>query len=132
MGFWRDLFKSEKSIRAEEEALEQSLKEIEDSMKEGYEDKPVELYEVVVRGDNFQHVYQDLKTYTYSIKKNGHAVLDLKFVDTYQQVVYAAGNWKMISSTKQDIKPAEVDQVKLAWEDPEKKKLPEFPVTLEN
>lgn len=91
---------------------------------------PVTLYEVIVRGADFEHVYSDLIGYEYGVKKYGVLNLDLKYADKYRQNYYAAGTWKHVSSGKQDLKNADVEQVKLAWEDPEQKKLPEFPITL--
>jgi hypothetical protein len=93
--------------------------------------KPVQLFELIVVGGGWEHKYEDLTGYEYSSNKKGELKLDLKYANNkYRQVRYADGYWLIVSSGFQDLKNADAEQVKLAWEDPEQKKLPEFPITL--
>lgn len=93
----------------------------------------IRLYELTVEGDDFVNTYSDLADYSYAID-NGILHITMWFGKVtppdYRQIKYAASSWKKITSNNQSIKTADLDQVKTAWENPEKEIIPEFPITL--
>lgn len=94
---------------------------------------PSRLFEVIVTGRDFEHTYSDIVKYNYSSSKGGNLGIELRYNnngDHYRQIHYAKGCWQTVSSGDQAIKIADIEQVKTAWETPNKIKPPEFPITL--
>ena len=100
--------------------------------------KEPQLYELVITfypGTNREPVlFSDLVEYKYSVHRKTE-VLDIYLTyknGDYKQLFFNRGTWFNIESRNQEIKLADIDQVKAAWEPPIERKLPEFPVTLDS
>jgi hypothetical protein len=122
MGFWRDLIGLKPKAKCEC-CDEKGLLKVE-------EPKPTQLYELTVLSKNGSESYSDLVNYNYTVKKNGVLALELTYTKGYKQVIYADKTWNKIEARPQNIKTADIEQVKLAWEDGSKPEVPEFPITL--
>ncbi len=81
---------------------------------------PPQLFETIVLGPGFTHVYSDLTDYEYFIVKDGALKIDLTLLNSKykKHLLYAPKQWWSVTNNAQLIKNPDIDQIKTAWESP--------------